>query len=504
MCPDEKERTNQLLSSWRCNPLAMPISTNRSAESILLTARWRSGATRVVTQHSSPGCCRTYRATRTTCNWWTTFGSLIPLITTDIANWSGGRSIDRKSPVPAACLKVCTSCGSKLSSMSPSLFPRRLRDWRRCSFRLLLQSAQFHHVLNMFAVWLPFETVDRHTSPLFFSCSSHLIIDVHHIALAQVSVCARHSIFMSSMMRVWSSVPCCVLVLSSSLGVSLRLLPLLFHTLPALWPALLLPCGQRQGKHLLHLRPMRSFAPWRYTILPQVMSPTALTTSTTQRVLEMIFLEESGDKDTEPSYLCDAELDDETIGKALSSPLLIQEREEPADRRQAYHSYEESFLPAQSFFTHTHTQERGDPYTNKVRVSKNHVAKWKTKESGFSLKDKKSKFSLTLEPRFRNTNFKPILMEEEFKNWMELSSLSEEKLIILLKVMNNFDEINYLIINKLSEQNRDLREAHMKSLHEMQLKRVQGSRFDEFSRRRLIENQDTINFSHGQNSGTTE
>ena len=32
---------------------------------------------------------------------------------------------------------------------------------------------------------------------------------------------------------------------------------------------------------------------------------------------EMIFKEESGDMDSEPSYLCDAELDDETIGKAL-------------------------------------------------------------------------------------------------------------------------------------------------------------------------------------------
>ena len=38
---------------------------------------------------------------------------------------------------------------------------------------------------------------------------------------------------------------------------------------------------------------------------------------------EMIFQEESGDIDTEPSYLCDAELDDETIGKALFSPLFI-------------------------------------------------------------------------------------------------------------------------------------------------------------------------------------
>ena len=56
----------------------------------------------------------------------------------------------------------------------------------------------------------------------------------------------------------------------------------------------------------------------------------------------MIFEDESGDIDTEPSYSCDAELDDETIGKALSSPPFIQEREEPANRRQACHSHEES------------------------------------------------------------------------------------------------------------------------------------------------------------------
>ena len=69
----------------------------------------------------------------------------------------------------------------------------------------------------------------------------------------------------------------------------------------------------------------------------------------------MIFQDESGDIDTEPSYSCQAELDDEIIGKALSSPLFIQERQEPANRRQANHSHEESLLPAQSYFAHTST-----------------------------------------------------------------------------------------------------------------------------------------------------
>ena len=64
----------------------------------------------------------------------------------------------------------------------------------------------------------------------------------------------------------------------------------------------------------------------------------------------------------------------------------------------------------------SHTQERRDPNTNLVRVNENQVAKWKTKESGFSLKDKKEQILADVKPRFRNTNFKPILIEEVFKN----------------------------------------------------------------------------------------
>ena len=50
-----------------------------------------------------------------------------------------------------------------------------------------------------------------------------------------------------------------------------------------------------------------------------------------------------------------------------------------------------------------------------------------------------------------------------------------------------------LLQEELSEQNRDLRETRIKSLHEIEeWKRVQELRVDEFSRRRLIENQDTV------------
>ena len=42
-----------------------------------------------------------------------------------------------------------------------------------------------------------------------------------------------------------------------------------------------------------------------------------------------------------------SEFDDYTIGRALSSPLF-QEREDPASRRQVYHSLDESLLSSQS------------------------------------------------------------------------------------------------------------------------------------------------------------
>ena len=50
-----------------------------------------------------------------------------------------------------------------------------------------------------------------------------------------------------------------------------------------------------------------------------------------------------------------------------------------------------------------------------------------------------------------------------------------------------------LLHEQLMEQNRDLREGHMKSLSEKEdLKRFQGSTFDGFSRRKLIEDRDTV------------
>ena len=144
--------------------------------------------------------------------------------------------------------------------------------------------------------------------------------------------------------------------------------------------------------------------------------PNQLDNSDYSETYAVIFQNESVDIDTEPSYSCYAELDDELIRNALSSPLFIQEREEPANLRQTYHSNEESLLPAQYF---SPAQVRRDPCTNQVQIclkNGNQVATWKTSESGFSLKDKKSKFLLKSDLRSRSTNFKRSLLEEVSRN----------------------------------------------------------------------------------------
>ena len=219
--------------------------------------------------------------------------------------------------------------------------------------------------------------------------------------------------------------------------------------------------------------PLAEFTP------PTGHEPKLLDNFHNSQTTEMIFQEESGDIDTEPSYLCDAELDNATIGKALSSPLFIQERGESADRRQVCHSYEETLLPAQSFFAHTRTvrpaHELSSCRQESSREMENEAIRillGRQKEQ--ILADQKHKFQADSDRR-------------SIQELNELSSLREKKLIMLLQSTNNcFCTNNF-------QNNRDLREAHMKSLNDMEeLERVQGSRFDEFSRKRLIENQDTI------------
>ena len=179
----------------------------------------------------------------------------------------------------------------------------------------------------------------------------------------------------------------------------------------------------------------------------------------------MILQEESGDKDTEPSYLRDAELDDETIETALSSPLFIKERGESADRRQAYHSYEESLLPAQSFFTHTRT------------VRPVHELSSCRQKPSREMENETIRILLERQKEQILAGFRAEIQKHQFQagsdsgSIQELNGLIESQRREIDHTLAGDEQLRrdqLLLHEQLSEQNRDIREAHEKSLNEME------------------------------------
>ena len=200
----------------------------------------------------------------------------------------------------------------------------------------------------------------------------------------------------------------------------------------------------------------------------------------------MTFQDESGDIDTEPSYLCDAELD-ETTGKALSSPLFIQEPQEMANRRQAYHSYEESLLLAQSCFAHTSI---GRPeYELSSCQKRKSTREMENERIRILLERQKEQILAEVRNEIQRHEFQA---DSDKRSIQELNGIIESQRREIDQTIAGDEQLRrdqLLLQERLSKQNRDLREGHIKSLHEMEeLKRVQELRIDE-SRRRLIENQ---------------
>ena len=133
----------------------------------------------------------------------------------------------------------------------------------------------------------------------------------------------------------------------------------------------------------------------------------------------------------------------------LSSPLFTQDREGAASRRRAYHSPDEGLSSSQSSSV---SRRRGRPVGDQFdslisNVKENPRRSPENEQTRVFWNDRESRFSLIVKQRFKNTNSRPIMTEEVFKSWMKLSSLKEEKFIVLIKETNNFDEINNFFMN---------------------------------------------------------
>ena len=114
-------------------------------------------------------------------------------------------------------------------------------------------------------------------------------------------------------------------------------------------------------------------------------------------------------------------------------------------------------------------------------------------KSGFFWNDKKELILADCGAEiFRNTSSKPI-MTEVSKKLNEVIGSQRDEINRAHQEDEQLRRDQQLIHEQLLEQHRELREAHEKSFNEMEeSKRFQGFTFDKFSRKKLIENRDTI------------
>ena len=186
----------------------------------------------------------------------------------------------------------------------------------------------------------------------------------------------------------------------------------------------------------------------------------------------MIFQEESSDIDKEPSYLCDAELDDETIGKALSCSLRNEKKQRTEDKLITL--MKKVCCPSSAFFrTHKYGETR--IRTQFVPKTKVKSPKSKTKESGVILERQKEQILAEVRSEIQKHEFHA---DCDRRSIQELNGIIESQRREIAHTIAGDEQLRrdqLLLHEQLSEQNRDLREAEIKSLYEMEeMKRVKS------------------------------
>ena len=206
----------------------------------------------------------------------------------------------------------------------------------------------------------------------------------------------------------------------------------------------------------------------------------------------MIFQDESGDIDTEPSYSCDAELDDEIIEKRYVQHCSFRSEKNQRTGDKLVTLMKKVCCQLSPF---SRTQVRGRPVYE--------LSSCRKRKSSREMENERIRILLERQKKQILAEVRSEIQKHEFQADSDRRSIQGLNGIIEsqrreLDHTNASDEElrrdQLLLQEQLSEQNRDLREAHIKSFHEMEeLKRVQELRIDESSKRRFIENQDNIN-----------
>ena len=180
-----------------------------------------------------------------------------------------------------------------------------------------------------------------------------------------------------------------------------------------------------------------------------------------------IIIQESS-SDSRPSNLHDWEISDYTIGRALSSPLFTQEGEDPASCRQAYHSIEESLSSSQSSsVSHDRTvrpvsDEFGSLISN---VRENPCRDSENEQIRILLERQKEQIVADVRMEIQKHEFQA---DSDRRNIQKLCGIFDLQRREIDHTLTGDEQLrrDQLIHQQLSEQNWDLREAHMKSLYE--------------------------------------
>ena len=192
----------------------------------------------------------------------------------------------------------------------------------------------------------------------------------------------------------------------------------------------------------------------------------------------------------------DFEYDDVTIGKALSSQLFTQEREDDASRRRAYHSQEEGLLSSQSSsISHDGTvRPVVKPFDSQIpNVWEIPSHSSESEQIRILLERQRKQILADCQAEIRKHEFQADYDRRSIQKLNEMIESQKEEICRAHQRDERLRRDQQLLHEQLLEQNRELREARDESLSEMEeMKRFQGSTFDTIARRKLVEDRDTI------------
>ena len=191
----------------------------------------------------------------------------------------------------------------------------------------------------------------------------------------------------------------------------------------------------------------------------------------------------------------DLEYDDYTIGMALSSTLFTQEREDDASRRRAYHSQDEDLSSSQSSSVGHRTGRPDVKQFDSQIPNAREIPSHSPESEQIRILPERQREQILADGQAEIQKHE-FQADYDRRSIQKLNEMIESQRGQIYRAHQGDERLRrdqQLLHEQSLEQNRDLREAHKKSLSEMEeLKRFQGSTFDTVSKRRLIEDRDTI------------